>query len=220
MLVPPTAGMALPIIKSLPDCADWSKTVEPYIPQLYDLPKHFYAAASSLDTDTLKHIYTSTNPAISGFAFSCALFPIFLVVSEINRNWSQVDRVWSILPTIYNIHYAIWARMNGLPTGKVDNVLAFSLLWSARLTFNYWRRGGYQKGSEDYRWALIKGKIGQPAFFILNILFISSLQSVRTPSLAYGLISRAMLMDIRRPSSSPSPPQPTSSSSPPASNPP
>lgn len=21
-----------------------------------------------------------------------------------------------------------------------------------RLTFNYWRRGGYQIGSEDYRW--------------------------------------------------------------------
>jgi hypothetical protein len=21
-----------------------------------------------------------------------------------------------------------------------------------RLTFNYWRRGGYQVGSEDYRW--------------------------------------------------------------------
>ncbi|KAK5727067.1 hypothetical protein LTR15_002959 [Elasticomyces elasticus] len=175
MLIPPT-GMSLPIIKTLTDCADYSKTFEPYLPQLYTLPANIWAHIT--DLQSLQNIYTSTNPAISGLAFSLALFPIFLIVSEINKNYSQVDRVWSILPTIYNAHYAIWARMNGLPTGKVDNVLAFSLLWTVRLTFNYWRKGGYNIGSEDYRWELIKGKIGQPAFFVLNVVFIASMQSV------------------------------------------
>jgi len=178
MLIPPTVGTALPVIRTLADCADFSKTVEPYLPQLYTLPNQI--AASITDLDALKHIYTSTNPLISGLAFSIALFPIFLVVSEINKNYSQVDRVWSILPTLYHAHYAIWARLNGLPTQKVDNVLAFSVIWTSRLTYNYWRKGGYQVGSEDYRWALIKDKIGGVAFFILNILFTSSLQSVCT----------------------------------------
>ncbi|KAM0720561.1 hypothetical protein Q7P37_004697 [Cladosporium fusiforme] len=176
MLVTPPAGVAMPVIKTLSDCASYSKTVEPYIPQLYALPEKVLANIG--DLEGLKDVYTSTNPIISGLAFSLALFPIFLITSEINRNWSQVDRVWSILPTIYHIHYAVWARMNGLETQKVDNVMAFSVVWSIRLTFNYWRRGGYQIGSEDYRWNLVKARIGAPAFFLLNVLFTSSVQSV------------------------------------------
>ena len=176
MLLPPT-GVVVPAITTFADCANWEKVVAPYIPQLYALPGN--VAAHITDPSALKNIYASTNPIISGFAFSLALFPIFLIVSEINKNYSQVDRVWSILPTIYHIHYAIWARLNGLPTGKVDAVLAFSLIWTARLTYNYWRKGGYNIGSEDYRWELIKGKIGQPWFFLLNVVFIASMQSVR-----------------------------------------
>ena len=120
----------------------------------------------------------TTNPFISGLAFSIGTFPIFFLVSEINKNYSQVDRVWSILPTLFNAHYAIWARLNGLPTQRVDNVLAFSVVWSLRLTYNYWRKGGYQVGSEDYRWELIKKYIGSFAFVLLNVIFISTLQIV------------------------------------------
>lgn len=49
----------------------------------------------------------------------------------------------------------------------------------ARLTFNYWRRGGYQIGSEDYRWHIIKDQIPSWAFFLLNVTFIATIQSVR-----------------------------------------
>lgn len=173
---PPTSGAVLPTVKSLQDCADYHQVLEPYLPQLYTLPDRIFATLS--DVDGLKDIYTSTNPAISGLAFAIALMPVFLLVSEINRNFSQVDRVWSILPTVYHAHYALWARLNGMDTQKVDNVLAFSVVWSLRLTFNYWRKGGYEIGSEDYRWNIIKDKIGAFGLFILNIIFISSVQSV------------------------------------------
>ncbi|KAK5122298.1 hypothetical protein LTR85_004209 [Meristemomyces frigidus] len=176
MLTPPPSGVALPIVKTLQDCALYSKAVEPYLPQLYALPTQL--AASITDPSALTHLYLSTNPLITGLAFSLALIPIFLVVSEINRNYSQVDRVWSILPTLYNAHYALWARLNGLPTQKVDNVLAFSALWTARLTYNYWRKGGYQVGSEDYRWQIIKKCIGQVGLSVLNVVFIASVQSI------------------------------------------
>jgi len=178
-MIIPAAGTSLPIVKSLADCASYNLTVAPFVPQLYSLPNDILANIGN--PSALKEIYATTNPVISGFAFSLALFPIFLVVSEVNRNWSQVDRVWSILPTLYHAHYAIWARLNGLNTSKVDHVLAFSVIWSIRLTYNYWRRGGYKIGSEDYRWNLIKGWIGTPAFFVLNILFTSSVQSVTSP---------------------------------------
>ena len=53
MLVPPS-NMALPVIKTIADCADFSKTVEPYLPQLYVLPNE--VAASLTDVEGLKHL--------------------------------------------------------------------------------------------------------------------------------------------------------------------
>ncbi|KAF2139687.1 uncharacterized protein K452DRAFT_320308 [Aplosporella prunicola CBS 121167] len=192
MLVP-VQDMALPAIKTLQDCADWSQTVQPFIPQLKELPQQVWLHMSSVEE--LKALYVSTNPLVTAFAFSLALAPIFLLVSELNKNYSQVDRMWSLLPTIYNAHYAAWAHMTGLPTQKVDNVLAFSVVWSLRLTFNYWRKGGYSVGSEDYRWAIIKSKVNPALFFLFNVTFISTIQSVllwavATPTYILLLTSR------------------------------
>jgi steroid 5-alpha reductase family enzyme len=159
--------MALPLVKTLPECADYAKTVQPFLPQLYDLP---YQIAAH---------YVNTNPLMTALAFATMFVtPIVLAVSEINRNYSQVDRLWSMLPAIYNVHYAIWAHLNGLPTTKLDHVMALSLIWGTRLTFNYWRKGGYQVGSEDYRWNIVKDFVGAPGMFIFNVTFISLGQNV------------------------------------------
>lgn len=168
--------MALPVVKTLADCSDFFKTVYPFTSQLSALPQQLLDHAT--DVEGLKNIYVSTNPLVFAFALSLVLAPIFLVVSEINRNYSQVDRCWSILPTMYIAHYAIWARLNDLPTQRIDNVLAFAVVWSARLTFNYWRKGGYSIGSEDYRWEVLRDYIHPALFFIFNVLFISLAQSV------------------------------------------
>lgn len=120
--------MALPWVKTLEDCADYSQVVEPYLPQLYELPTKIVNAISS--RDSLFELYKDTNPLLSGFSFSLFLGAIFLVVSEINRNYSQVDRLWSLLPTIYNAHFAVWSRLNGLPSRRVDLILFWSAIWS------------------------------------------------------------------------------------------
>ena len=46
-----------------------------------------------------------------------------------------------------------------------------------RLTYNYWRKGGYTIGSEDYRWEIVKNYTGPAVFFAFNVVFISLLQS-------------------------------------------
>lgn len=124
-----TTTMALPSLKTLEDCAEYSKVVEPYIQQLYDLPQGVYHAATNSHSPLLE-LYINTNPLISGFGFSLFLGSVFLVVSEANRNYSQVDRMWSLLPTIYNAHFAIWAHLNKLPSQRVDLILLWSALWS------------------------------------------------------------------------------------------
>lgn len=119
--------MSLPGPLTLEECAEWSKTVEPFIPQLYDLPHRLLESTSLSD---LAVVYRETNPLVSGFAFSLILGVIVLGVSELNRNYSQVDRLWSLLPAIYNIHFRAWASLNGVPTGRLDLIVLASVIWS------------------------------------------------------------------------------------------
>jgi len=169
----------LPTIKSVADAVDFGLTVRPYVPQLYALPQQVYTALQSSDRlNELRILYLSTNPLVFAFAFSLLLVPIFLTVSEITRNYSQVDRAWSILPSIYIGHYCFWAHQQNLPTQRLDYVLIFAVAWSVRLTFNYWRKGGYSVGSEDYRWEHVKKYSGPLGMFAFNLTFISLTQSV------------------------------------------
>lgn len=162
--------MAIPVLKTLKECSDFSKTVEPFVPQLYDLPQKLLDVMAG--REGLVKLYVETNPLISGFAISIALGAVFLVAAEVNRNYSQVDRFWSLLPTFYIAHFDVWARLAGIPSQRIDAALLFSTVWSVRfpafkpptrrilltmssqirLTYNYWRKGGYEIGSEDYRW--------------------------------------------------------------------
>ncbi|RMD40835.1 hypothetical protein DV735_g4315, partial [Chaetothyriales sp. CBS 134920] len=168
--------MALPVVKSALECGDFSVTVEPYLSQFRPLASTLWASLSNLSA--LGQIYLDTNPLISSFAFSLALAPLFVTLSEINKNYSQVDRVWSILPSVYIIHYAVYAWAAGLDTVRIGAVALASSIWSTRLTYNYWRRGGYEVGSEDYRWYYVKEYVGPAGMFVFNIVFIAFSQSV------------------------------------------
>lgn len=56
----------------------------------------------------------------------------------------------------------------------------FITMWSCRLTYNFWRKGGYQRGHEDYRWVHVKKMFGYPEtkwkFHLLNFFFIAFFQ--------------------------------------------
>ncbi|KAL1971072.1 hypothetical protein VTN77DRAFT_23 [Rasamsonia byssochlamydoides] len=175
-------ALPLPPVLSPTECAQFGRSFAPYVfsPQLTSLPARiFEAGVTNQDWDTLKEIYASTNPFVTALTLALILCPVFVILSEINRNYSQVDRVWSILPFVYNAHYAIWARLAGLPASRLDSVALFTLFWSVRLTFNYWRKGGYKIGSEDYRWGILRSYINSRfRFFVFNVLFIGLTQSL------------------------------------------
>lgn len=208
--------MALPLAKSAAECADFSKTVLPYVHQLGPLPRAIFESISN--PGALKQIYLETNPLIFLLNFTLFLAPIFLVLSELNRNYSQVDRAWSILPTLYNAHYVIYAHLTGLETRRLDALLVVSIIWSVsafiptphgfpltygqtRLTFNYWRKGGYNIGSEDYRWEVLRSYLNPGLFFLFNVIFISFAQLVllfliTTPT--YVLLVAARLATVEK----------------------
>lgn len=120
--------MVLPTVTTFADCANIDKTVLAYVPQLYSLPARIWDVIG--DPHALVDVYKTTNPLIFAFAVSLFLAPVFLIVSEVNRNYSQVDRAWSILPTMYNVHYMLYAHLNGIPTRRLDILAAVSAIWS------------------------------------------------------------------------------------------
>ncbi len=102
------------------------------------------------------------------------------LVSEITRNYSQVDKLWSLIPAIYG-----WITFAGYPSPRVLIMTILVTVWGLRLSYNFYRKGGYSiipwKGEEDYRWRimrdhpLLKGRL---RFGLFNLLFISFYQNI------------------------------------------
>ena len=96
------------------------------------------------------------------------------VLSLITGDHSWVDRIWSIVPVIY---LWIFAAGAGLADARLDVMAVLVTFWGARLTFNFARKGGYAKGGEDYRWALLRSKMTGWQFALFNFFFISAYQN-------------------------------------------
>jgi len=101
------------------------------------------------------------------------------VVSTLSKNYSQVDKLWSVMPIIYGW---IVARETGFEP-RIVLMACLVTLWGARLTYNFTRRGGYSwkfwTGEEDYRWAVLRAKpmFRNPwAWPLFNLFFISYYQ--------------------------------------------
>lgn len=150
--------------------------------------------SNELDTSFLLTWEESFIPrsGIRDCIITCTIFMILcLVTSTLSRNYSQVDKLWSITPMIYAWRLAIDSR-------TILMAIIVSI-WSIRLTYNFNRRGGYTwppwKGEEDYRWSYVQTHDYIPflrnrvVFFIFNIVFISIYQHI----LLLSLVAPSML---------------------------
>jgi steroid 5-alpha reductase family enzyme len=104
---------------------------------------------------------------------------ICFLVSELTRNYSQVDKLWSILPIIYSL-----VTLVSFPAPRIWIMTILVTLWGLRLSFNFHRKGGYNlipwKGEEDYRWTILRQNPvlkGRIRFGLFNLLFISFYQN-------------------------------------------
>jgi len=102
------------------------------------------------------------------------------VVSEITRNYSQVDKLWSLLPIAYG-----WITVASSPSPRLYIIAILITLWGLRLSYNFGRKGGYNiipwKGEEDYRWKVMRENHvlkGRLRFGLFNFFFISLYQNI------------------------------------------
>jgi steroid 5-alpha reductase family enzyme len=106
---------------------------------------------------------------------------VCFVVGELTRNYSQVDKIWSLMPIVYAL-----IALSSFPFSPRIWLMAILVtVWGLRLSYNFYRKGGYNiipwKGEEDYRWSLLRQnpllqKGIRTALF--NLLFISLYQNV------------------------------------------
>ena len=107
-------------------------------------------------------------------AFSC------FIISEITRNYSQVDKLWSLVPVAYG-----WITFAAYPSTRILVMASLVTVWGLRLSYNFSRKGGYNiipwKGAEDYRWKIMRERPelrGRFRFGMFNLLFISLYQNL------------------------------------------
>ncbi len=109
-------------------------------------------------------------------AVSCAVvaFACWLL-SVITREYSWVDRIWSIVPPVY---VGLFAAQAEWKDARLDLMFALTTAWACRLTFNFWRKGGYAPGGEDYRWAVLRARMSPWLYQVFNVVFIAGYQNV------------------------------------------
>jgi steroid 5-alpha reductase family enzyme len=91
------------------------------------------------------------------------------LLSLLTREYSWVDRAWSLIPIAY---VAVFAAAAHFRDARLDVMAVLVTAWGLRLTFNFWRKGGYAKGGEDYRWAVLRARLTPAQFQLLNLGFI------------------------------------------------
>lgn len=91
---------------------------------------------------------------------------------------SIVDKLWSIEPGIY-----AWYLYALDPSERRLLMAILATLWGARLTWNFYIKGGYS-GGEDYRWAEIRIWYPGWRFEVFNFVFICFFQQTVLMALA------------------------------------
>ena len=110
---------------------------------------------------------------------ACSMAYCF-AAGELTRNYSQMDKLWSILPVAYSW---IAAAGSGMKTRTVVYALLVTV-WGIRLTVNFARKGAYRlkfwTGNEDYRWSIVHQYPvfrNRLAWTLFDLLFISVYQN-------------------------------------------
>ncbi|KAG0096815.1 hypothetical protein BGZ93_003958 [Podila epicladia] len=113
-----------------------------------------------------------------GVAFACW----FQSMATGTHSW--VDKIWSIVPVLYAVHFSV-RDMFYWPTDtpfvyvpRVYIATALIFVWGARLTYNFARKGGYGFDSEDFRWPYLADRIPTGLWLLFNIFFICLFQNL------------------------------------------
>ena len=91
--------------------------------------------------------------------------------SVVRRDYSGIDRLWQLCPPVYCLMVAVAVDFEFT---RVNLMTTLVILWGARLVYNHYRRGGFGKSGEDYRWKAVQEQYGPVGFQLLNVTSLPS----------------------------------------------
>ncbi|KAI3632204.1 hypothetical protein MIR68_010040 [Amoeboaphelidium protococcarum] len=84
-----------------------------------------------------------------------------LLYGLITDNVSSTDRLWSVIPVVFSWIFTASTESTVLTSNAALPLIACITIWGLRLSFNFWRKGGYALSYEDYRWEYVRLKTFQ-----------------------------------------------------------
>eukprot|EP01065_Artemidia_motanka_P012250 TRINITY_DN1672_c0_g1_i1.p1 TRINITY_DN1672_c0_g1~~TRINITY_DN1672_c0_g1_i1.p1 ORF type:complete len:367 (+),score=84.74 TRINITY_DN1672_c0_g1_i1:142-1101(+) len=108
------------------------------------------------------------------FTLSMWLISLRTIPSHGSSDPSIVDRLWSINPWLYVWYVALSAPVF---TSRLALMCLCSTIWGLRLTWNFWRKGGFS-GGEDYRWQVVRKWFPGWRWEVFNLYFICMFQQM------------------------------------------
>lgn len=125
-------------------------------------------------------------------------FALFIwIFNLITKNWTNMDRLWGVLPNVYSFLF-LYTALNFNPANGKEEIYSILkgddssftrlslmsgliLLWGVRIVYVFWRRGYYRSDFEDHRWETIKKKLRYPErklpFHLYNFILMAFIQN-------------------------------------------
>ncbi len=160
-----------------------------------------YIAVLAAKTDLAPYV-PSDSILAGALAVVVAMSFATWALSVVTRNYSIIDRIWSLLPPFYAWFFVFAGFLEAQTVSIIGSNMTFtsflagntrllimavlSSLWGIRLTYNYARKGGYALGAEDYRWVIVRKSLNNEFLYqILNFVFTAFIQNFLLFAIAF-----------------------------------
>ena len=132
---------------------------------------------------------TDSNPVIHTLSVTILVIIVVYILGLATGKHSFVDKAWSIVPVYYAWQFGL-AELSSSVVGVYPRAaVAASIItvWGTRLTYNFWRKGGYAWDGEDYRWEVLRERMNRTVYEVFHIVFIAIIQNILLTSLVVPL---------------------------------
>ena len=120
------------------------------------------------------------DPILNVLAVTTGVIVAVYVLGLSTGNHSFVDKVWSIVPVLYAWQFALGelACQSGGGYPRAAVAACIITVWGIRLSYNFYRKGGYAWDGEDYRWEVLRQSMSPARYHLFHIFFIAIAQNL------------------------------------------